>query len=239
MINSVADADLEFDSRATDRLMLFSDAVVAIAITLLAIDLPVPTGATTSAFLASVRDNWGHYGAFLISFLAIAGAWSNHHDVFQRTTRIDPRLRHLDMIWLLMIVLTPFATRFLTAQGHPSTTVHALRFGFYALVQLAESTTLLMMLRYMTAHGLSRDLPEKTVQDVTKQAYLLMAAFALSIPVLFITPLGWLLWLVVPFALSRWFSSRGRRRGPLGARRRRRADPDPGREAGDTRPPAG
>ncbi|HEY6496229.1 MAG TPA: TMEM175 family protein [Trebonia sp.] len=230
------DNDQEFDSRATDRLTLFSDAVVAIAITLLAIDLPVPAGATTSAFLASVRDNWGHYGAFLISFLAIAGAWSNHHEVFKRTTRTDARLRHLDMMWLLMIVLTPFATRFLTAQGHPSTTVHALRFSFYALVQVAESAILLGMLRYMTAHGMSRDLPEQTVRDVTTQACLLMAGFTVSIPVLFVTYWGWLLWFVVPFAISRWLASRRKPRETSHARWKRRSGktraPDAARRPG-------
>jgi len=75
-----------------------------------------------------------------------------------------------------------------------------------------------MMLRYMTARGLSRDLPEHTVKEVTRQSYLLMAGFALSIPVLFVTPLGWLLWIVVPFAAGQLLRSR----------RERKADGDPG-----------
>jgi uncharacterized membrane protein len=208
----VPDTDSEFDSRATDRLTLFSDAVVAIAITLLAIDLPVPTGDTTSVFLTSVKDNSGHYWAFLLSFYVIAGAWSSHHDIFQHTIKIDARLRQLDMLWLLMIVLTPFAARLLSSQGHPSATVHALRFGFYALVQAVELGALVTMLRYMTTRGLSRDLPEQTVTNVTRQSYILIAGFVLSIPVLFATGLGWLLWVIVPFAAPRWlkYSRRAR-----------------------------
>jgi uncharacterized membrane protein len=198
----------ELESRAVDRLIFFSDAVVAIAITLLAIDLPVPTGDTASAFLSSVRDNSGHYWAFLLSFWAIAGAWSNHHDIFRYTGRTDARLRQLDMSWLLMIVLTPFAARLLPSEGSPTTTVHALRFGFYALVQALESGILVAMLRYMTDRGLARELPEQTVTQVTRRSYTLMAGFSLSIPVLFLTPWAWVLWIVVPSAASRWFKYR-------------------------------
>jgi uncharacterized membrane protein len=48
--------------------------VVAIAITLLAIDLPVPSGNTEHEFWLQVRHNSGHYAAFLISFAVIASA---------------------------------------------------------------------------------------------------------------------------------------------------------------------
>ena len=81
------DDELEAESRATDRLTLFSDAVVAIAITLLAIDLPVPEGGTVPLFWDSVRHNGGHYAAFLISFFAIAAAWRDHHDIFKYVRR--------------------------------------------------------------------------------------------------------------------------------------------------------
>jgi hypothetical protein len=113
------DAEMEAESRATDRLTLFSDAVVAIAITLLAIDLPVPEGGTVPLFWESVRHNGGHYAAFLISFFAIAAAWRDHHDIFKYVRRVDSRLRTLNTFWLLMIVLNPFATKLLTAPGHP------------------------------------------------------------------------------------------------------------------------
>jgi len=79
--------EVETDSRAAERLTFFSDAVVAIAITLLAIDLPVPDGGTVSAFWMSVKHDDGHYAAFLISFAVIAAAWSDHHELFAYARR--------------------------------------------------------------------------------------------------------------------------------------------------------
>jgi hypothetical protein len=72
----VPDEGAESESPTAERLTVFSDAVVAIAITLLALDLPVPDGNTLSALLTSARHNDGHYGAFLISFGTIAAAQS-------------------------------------------------------------------------------------------------------------------------------------------------------------------
>jgi Endosomal/lysosomal potassium channel TMEM175 len=85
--DELPDDEMEAESRATDRLTLFSDAVVAIAITLLAIDLPVPEGGTVPLFWESVRHNGGPYAAFLISFFAISAAWRDH----QRLDPVDRR----------------------------------------------------------------------------------------------------------------------------------------------------
>jgi uncharacterized membrane protein len=186
------------ESRAVERLTIFSDAVVAIAITLLALDLPVPEGDTASALWSSVRRNDGHYVAFLISFAVIASAWSNHHDVFRYARGMDPRLRAFNMAWLLTIVLTPFATRLLTASGHSTLDAHALRFGFYALLQVLVSAALLVMLRHMDSRGQLSGAPRSVVSGTARQCYVLMTGFGLSIPFFFVTIYAWLLWFIVP-----------------------------------------
>jgi uncharacterized membrane protein len=189
----VSNGEPENEERAADRLIFFSDAVVAIAITLLAIDLPVPSGPTVSLFLSSVRHNDGHYAAFLISFLAIAAAWSQHHDVFRYVKRTDSRLRTFNMAWLMMIVLIPFATKLLTTNGHDSMGVHALRFGFYALVQVLESATLLAMVHRMISGQLQDpETPPRIVTNANWQAAGVILGFGLSIPVFFATNSGWL-----------------------------------------------
>ena len=194
----VSDEQRESESRAAERLTVFSDAVVAIAITLLALDLPVPEGDTVPALWSSVRRNDGHYAAFLISFVVIAAAWGNHHDVFRYARRADPRLRTFNMAWLLTIVLTPFATRLLTASGHSTLDAHALRFGFHALLQVLGSGALLAMLRHMVARGQMPGAPRPVVTGTARNCYAFMAGFGVSIPLFFVTTGAWLLWFIVP-----------------------------------------
>ena len=174
--------------------------MVAIAITLLAIELPVPEGDTVPVFWSSVRHNDGHYAAFLISFLVIAAAWSNHHDLFRYVNRTDTRLRAFNTAWLLTIVLNPFATKLLTDSGSLDT--HALRFGFYALVQVLESLALLAILKHMTARGQAPDTPREVLADMGWQAWIPMAAFGLSIPFFFVTPYAWVFWFAVPLVVG-------------------------------------
>jgi uncharacterized membrane protein len=174
--------------------------VVAIAITLLAIELPVPEGDTVPVFWSSVRHNDGHYAAFLISFLVIAAAWSNHHDLFRYVNRTDTRLRAFNTAWLLTIVLNPFATKLLTDSGSLDT--HALRFGFYALVQVLESLALLAILKHMTARGQAPDTPREVLADMGWQAWSLVVGFGLSIPFFFVTTYAWVFWFAVPLVVG-------------------------------------
>lgn len=203
----------EYEARATDRLLLFSDAVVAIAITLLALELPVPTGNSVHELWVSARHEDGHYLAFLISFLVIAVVWSHHHDVFRFVRRVDPMLRQLNMGWLLMIILTPFATRFLTSNGLSTVGTHAVRFGFYALLEVLTSGLLLAMVRRMRSHHLLEPDTPSEATNVDWQSYGIMLGFGLSIPVFFATESAWVLWVVMPLLFGR-IHSRQRPQAP-------------------------
>ena len=206
-----------YEARATDRLLLFSDAVVAIAITLLALELPVPTGSTVSLFLTSARHDDGHYLAFGISFLVISVVWSHHHDVFRYVRRADSWLRQLNMGWLLTIILTPFATKLLTSSGSGTVGTHALRFGFYALLEVLMTGLLLAMVHRMKSHRLLDPAAPPDVTDVDWQSYGIMAGFGLSIPVFFATENAWVLWFVMPLLFGRIHSRQRRRHRALRA----------------------
>jgi uncharacterized membrane protein len=192
----VSEGELEYETRAIDRLALFSDAVAAIAITLLAIDLPVPAGNSVSAFWASVQRNDGHYAAFLLSFAVIAVMWGNHHSIFRYLKRADGRLRAINTVWLLALILNPFATKLLTSSGPETPATESLQSGFYALIQVLESAAVLAMLQHISSHQQAPDAPRQATVDTAWRSWSVIIAFGLSIPVFFATHYAWILWIV-------------------------------------------
>jgi uncharacterized membrane protein len=210
----VATDEPELGARASDRLTTFSDAVVAIAITLLAIDLPVPRPLVASlhGYWVAIMADSGQYLAFLISFLAIAGAWSQHHDLYRYVQGTDKRMRTYHLAWLLMIILIPFATKLLFAGSDNINAIHALHWGFYALLQVVESVALLAMVRRLVSCDfLNPDTPSRVVSSVVGQSWALILGFGLSIPLFFVTPNAWVLWIVGPLLVHRARSIHHRR----------------------------
>jgi uncharacterized membrane protein len=137
---------------AAERLTFFSDAVIAIAITLLALELPVPHGATNQELLHSVAEDRGEYLAFLISFVVIGAHWSGHHRVFRHVETMGGRLSILTLLWLLMQVITPFATKVLNGDG-----AFQARFTFYASVQVVAGLLFMAMVLTIRRHDLLRE----------------------------------------------------------------------------------
>ena len=192
--------DPEVEASAADRVVVFSDAVVAIAITLLALALPVPdsTIATTNGqFLHSLRADGSQYLAFLLSFVIIGSNWSSHRRAFRYVSRLNGALSGLNMVWLLMMVLTPFTARLLAAQG-----AFGDRFAVYALVQVVASACLLLMNRQISRESLLRRNAPAAARHPDNSHYLaLIVTFLVSIPVAFATVWAFALWIAVP-ALS-------------------------------------
>jgi uncharacterized membrane protein len=94
--------------RPTDRLEYFSDAVLAIAATLLATELPKPE--TENGLLQAIAKQWPHYAAFAASFLFICIAWSNHHNMFIYIRQTDQYMLILNILFLIFVTLQSFTT---------------------------------------------------------------------------------------------------------------------------------
>lgn len=101
-------------SSETARLEAFSDGVYAIAITLLILDVHLPTSAPGQLGRALTRQ-WPTYLAFLLSFAFVGIMWVNHHRLFNHIRRSDNRLLFLNLLLLLGVTVVPFPTALLAA----------------------------------------------------------------------------------------------------------------------------
>lgn len=92
----------------TSRLEAFSDGVFAIAITLLVLELHVPTG--QQALLRGLEHEWPRYLGYFVSFAFIGGVWIAHSNLTRFIKAADPDLMRLNLILLLFVSFLPFTT---------------------------------------------------------------------------------------------------------------------------------
>ena len=101
---------------STGRLEAFSDGVIAVAITLLVLNIQVPAihphgppGECRTLGCALARQ-WPVYAAFVTSFLTIGIIWINHHVMIRRLGEPDHMILFLNLLLLMSIAVLPFAT---------------------------------------------------------------------------------------------------------------------------------
>lgn len=179
-----------------ERLVFFSDAVVAIAITLLALDLHVPEHVSNAGFWHDLGRNRDDYLGFLISFAVIGNHWLAHHRTWGRVTRLTGRLLVLNLAWLLMIVVTPLATRIVVANG-----AFAGRFTLYAAVQALAAILSLLAIHEMNRQDLlGAGTSRETFARGYYQTSVVAVAFLVSIPLAYATHWAYLCWAAIPVA---------------------------------------
>jgi uncharacterized membrane protein len=91
------------------RLEAFSDGVIAVAITLLALNLAVE-GPGHGPLLEQLANHWPAFVAYLISFFTIGIIWVNHHALVQDLARVDRTLLFMNLALLMFVVAIPFGT---------------------------------------------------------------------------------------------------------------------------------
>lgn len=172
-----------FSSTAMDRMVFFSDAVFAIAITLLVLplaDARLPEAGLTSALVAL----WPKVFAFVLSFLVIGNYWIAHHNSFDVIVALDGRLLQLNLLFLLCIAFLPFPTAVLGEHGanKPAVVLYA---SAIVLTGLAKTGTWW----YATRHHRLVDprLDPRFIRSVTWNSLVAPAVFLPSIPVAFVS----------------------------------------------------
>jgi uncharacterized membrane protein len=126
-------------TRGLERLIFFTDAVTAIAITLLILPIvdAVPEAAAENFTIQQfLGEHWPQLLTFLISFLVIARLWISHHSIFEHVARYSRRLVNLSLLWALTIVVLPLPTALTALDTTP------LAVAFYVGTMALSSITL-------------------------------------------------------------------------------------------------
>ena len=173
--------------QALDRLILFSDAVFAIAITLLIIDVHAPElglRATTDEWLAALQSLAPSFSAFCLSFLVIGALWSTHHATFSLVARFDSRLIWPNLLLLMSVAILPLTTRLLSV-GEPS----AVPFAVYSASLLAAGLLKVALTLVALHHDrIAADVSPWQVRAQKRQMWLMPAGALLSLILAFYVP---------------------------------------------------
>lgn len=175
----------EHEHLGLERLIFFSDAVFAIAITLLALEIRLPVGQEIQAdgeLLAALASIWPRYLSYIVSFLVIGMYWMAHHRMFRSIIRYDRHLLFLNLLLLLCIAFVPFPTAILGEYSGSVATI------FYALTMVV--TGLVSALIWWYASGERRHVLAVPLTAVELRASRLRmlaapAVFLLSIAIAF------------------------------------------------------
>lgn len=132
--------------KSPGRLEAFSDGVVAIAITLLILEIKVPSthdASTVAELWRALLERWPSYFAFLLSFFTIYLAWSGHHLMMQQVKTVTLPLVWANAFFLLFVTFLPFPTS-LVAE-HLTSPSGALAVALYAATNACISLTYLYL----------------------------------------------------------------------------------------------
>ena len=121
----------------TERLEAFSDAVIAVIITILALGLRPPSDTSWDA----IRPEIGSFLIYVLAFVNLAIWWNNHHHLLRATDRIDGAVMWANMSLLFFLSLIPVATQWLREAHQPKPA------GFFGLVSLCAGIAYSVLVR--------------------------------------------------------------------------------------------
>ena len=125
---------------STNRLEAFSDGVIAVAVTLLVLNIEVPAPGSGHSLGHELLHQWPTYAAYVTSFITIGIIWINHHAMISRLGRADHTILMLNLLLLLSIGVLPFGTNLIATylrEGHGENLAAAIYAGLFLAMSIA------------------------------------------------------------------------------------------------------
>ena len=174
----------------TDRLETFADGVLAIAATLLILNVDTQIAERTSDLGHQLLEIWPSYAGYAVSFLTIGIIWVNHHGLMAQIDRADRIFLFLNVFLLMVVAFIPFPTRLVAEHiQDEGATASAVAYG----VTLTATAVMFNLVWFYASGGGGRllrpDHDPKAVKGITRSyrpapyIYLVMTLVAFAEPV--------------------------------------------------------
>lgn len=151
--------------KETYRLEAFSDGVFAIAITLLILEIRIPSGAELrEGLLTALLNKWASYLAFVIGFFSVLVCWINHRHVFNHIVHCTNKLCIINALVLLVVTFVPFPTAILA--GFIQTSDRQTAVALYGLTYFLMSA----VYKFLWTYAYKRHLTDSGADDNYLQA---------------------------------------------------------------------
>src|SRR2546426_6993592 len=160
----------------------FSDAVFAIAMTLLVIGIRVPSGTSDATLGHALRGLGPSFASYGISFIVTGLYWLGYHRQLHFMERFDGGALLIDLLFLMSVAFLPFPTLLLNKYSGSVSVI------FYASSMAATGILLAILWFYSGRRGLLRNVDERLSSYYTLRALYAPLIFLLSIPVAVVAP---------------------------------------------------
>lgn len=171
----------------TARVEAFSDGVFAIAITLLILEIKVPSSSTSNLASELLRQ-WPSYLSFFISFAFIGIMWINHHRLFAHIRKSDDLLLIFNLALMFGVTIIPFTTSVLAAHlGHPGARTAVI---VYDAAYFGIAVFFNLLWRYAASrngHLLAADVDLSAADKITQQYNYGPLAYAIAVAVAWVS----------------------------------------------------
>jgi uncharacterized membrane protein len=183
MTEPVVQAHPHENDPGASRLIVLSDGIYAIAMTLLVINVTIPAHLDDAAFHKALVDVLPSVGAFALSFSLIAGFWRDHRRILTALPTETAVVTRLVLLGLGLVALLPFPTTLLAEYASQPETV-ALYAGAMAAIHAVHATLLLLTQRQV--HPSPASSAAAARRRFTAQLGVSVLIFGLSIPLAFV-----------------------------------------------------
>ena len=163
-----------------ERLNAFTDGIMAVAITIIVLELPIPKQAGLKALVPELPL----LGLYALAFTKVGIYWTNHHHMMQAVKKVDGRVLLMNLLLLFWLSLIPFVIRWVGQAGITRDTVVA----FGTIMLLSALSYALLKRALVRCEGENSRVAMATGADMKGRFSLI--AYAVALIIAFITPLA-------------------------------------------------